>query len=106
MVQVDDDGQVEARSLLGVLDGGPDQVHQVHVLGIGASALGDLQDQRGALFDGGLGDALDDLHVVHVESADGVAAIVSFLEHLGGSNKSHIKHSFILGWINYTSYRG
>ena len=90
VVQVDDDGQVEAGGLLGVFDGSLDQVHQIDVLGIGASALGNLQDQRRALFDGGLGDALDDLHVVHVESADGVAAIVSLLEHLGGSNKSHV----------------
>lgn len=36
-------------------------------------------------------DTLDDLHVVHVEGADGIAAFVGFLEHFGGGNKRHSK---------------
>ena len=47
------------------------------MLGVGTSALGNLQDQGSTLFDSGLSDALDDLHVVDVESADGVAAVVA-----------------------------
>ena len=89
VVQMHADGEIEAGGLLGVLDGSLNQLHQVGMLGIGARALGDLKDQRSMLFDGSLGDALDDFHVVYVESADGVAAVVGLLEHLFGSYDCH-----------------
>ena len=91
---MDGDGQVKAGGFLGVGDGGLDELHQVDVLGILAGAGGDLQDQGSLLLDRGLGDALDDLHVVDVESADGVAAVIGFLEHLSGSYDRHVTHSF------------
>ena len=49
----------------------------------------DAEDQRGIDFLGSFGDTLDDLHVIDVESADGVAAVVGLLEHLGRSDKRH-----------------
>ncbi len=79
VVQVQGDGDVGALD-----DGGLHQLHKIGVVGVGAGALADLEDQRRVLFPGGLGDALDDLHVVHVESADGVAAVIGFFKHLGG----------------------
>ena len=89
VIEVHADGQVKARGLLGVLDGRLDEVHQINVLGILAGTGGNLKDQGSLLFDGGLGDALDDLHVVHVESADGVAAGVRFFEHFGRGYDGH-----------------
>ena len=56
--------------------------------------LGNLQDQRSADFLSGLSDALNDLHVVNVESADGVAAVISLLKHLSSSYECHKKLSF------------
>ena len=41
------------------------------------------------LYLGGLGDALDDFHVVYVESADGVAAFIGLLEHFLGIHDRH-----------------
>ncbi len=80
---------------LRALDGsGLNQLHQVGVVGIGARALGHLQDNRSLLLAAGFGDGLNDFHVVHVESADSVAAVISLLEHFGSSNKSHF-HSLL-----------
>ena len=39
-------------------------------------------------------DTLNDLHVVDVESTDGVTAVISLLKHLGSSDQWHIYHSF------------
>ena len=89
MIKVHRDGQVETGGLLGVLNGSLDELHEIDVLGIGPGAFADLQDEGGVLLDGGLGDALDDLHVVHVERADGVAAVVGLLEHLFGGDDCH-----------------
>ena len=72
---------------VGALDGGGlHQLHQVGVVGVGAGALGHLKDQGSIQVPGGLGDALDDLHIVDVEGADGVAAVIGLLEHFGGGN--------------------
>ena len=65
------------------------------VVGVGAGTLGNLQNNGSLLLLAGLSDGLNDLHVVDVESADGVAAVVSLLEHLGSINKSHWNQSFL-----------
>ena len=70
-------------------NGGLNQLHQVSMVGIGAGALGNLQNHGSLLLTAGLGDALNDFHVVDVESTDGVAAVVSLLEHFGRSNQRH-----------------
>jgi hypothetical protein len=72
---MDGDGQV------GVLQGGLDHLHEVNVLGILARALAHLQDHRRVFHFRGLGDTLDDLHVVNVERPDRIPAGVGFLEH-------------------------
>ena len=90
VVQMDADGKAGIR--LGRLD----QLHQVHVLGVFSGAGGHLEDQRGTALGRGLGDALDDFHVVYVESADGVALAVRALEHSGGSYDWHLHaHPFL-----------
>ena len=76
MVQMHHDGQI------GVLNGGLDHLHEVDVLGILARARAHLQNEGGIFHLGALGDALDDFHVVDVEGADGVTALVSLFEHL------------------------
>ena len=76
------------------------QLHQIGVVGVGAGALADLQDHGSVLLLAGLGDALYDLHVVDVECADGVAAIISLGEHFLGSYQCHVKVSFM---INFAS---
>lgn len=59
---------------------------EVGVVRISARALGNLQNNRGFLLLAGLGDALNNFHVVHVESADSVAAVIGLLKHLSSSN--------------------
>ncbi|CAN4035301.1 TM1266 family iron-only hydrogenase system putative regulator, partial [Dysosmobacter welbionis] len=51
--------------------------------------LGHLENQGSLQIPGGLGDALDDLHIVDVERADGIAAVVGFFEHFGRGNQCH-----------------
>jgi len=100
VVEVHADREIKARGLFRVFNRRFDQLHQIDVLRIRARTLGNLQDQRSALFDRRFGDALDDLHIVYVESADGVTAIVGFLKHLGRGYESHIvQHSFIYGLV-------
>ena len=70
MVQVQGDGQA------GVSHGGLHQLHQVGVVGVLPGPGGDLEDDGSVDLLGCLGDALDDLHIVDVEGADGVAAVV------------------------------
>ena len=87
VVQVEHDGN------LGALDhGGLHQLYQIGTVGVGAGALGYLKDHRCLLLTAGLGDALDDLHVVDVEGSDGVTAVIGLLEHLSGSDQCHNNH--------------
>ena len=72
-------------------DGRLDQLHQVGVVGILAGACGNLQDQGSVLLFRSFGDALDDLHVVDVERADGIAVLVGVGKHGLGRNESHSK---------------
>ena len=83
VVEVDTDGQV------GILNSSLDELHEVNVLGVLAGAGGNLQDESGVELLGSLGDALDNLHVVDVESADGVAVGIGMLEHFFAGNQSH-----------------
>ena len=84
VVQMQRDGDVGALD-----DGGLHQLHQIGVVGVGPGALGHLEDQRSIQIPGSLSDALDDLHVVDVERADGVPAVVCLFEHFGGGNQCH-----------------
>ena len=84
VVQMQNDGDLGALN-----DSRLDELDEVGVVCIGARALGNLQNHRRMLFLARLGDALDDFHVVDVESADGVAAVVCLLEHFGRSYQCH-----------------
>ena len=75
VIEVQGDGQA------GIGLGGLHELDEIDVLGILARAGGHLQDQGGIHLRCGLGDALDDLHIVHVERADGIAAFIGFPEH-------------------------
>ena len=90
VIQVQRDGDLGALN-----DGSLHQLHQIGVVGVSPGALGHLQDDGSLLLPAGLSDGLDDLHVVDVESADGVTAVISLLEHLGSSNESHWNQSFL-----------
>jgi len=88
VIQMQTDGQASLD------DSSLDQLGQISVVGISASALGNLQDEGSVDFHSSLSDTLNDLHVVDVESTDGVAAVISFLKHLSSSDQWHIYHSF------------
>ena len=100
---MDNDRKIKAGSLLSVGNSGLDELHKINVLCVVASALGNLEDKRSAKLDSGFGDALYNLHVVNVESADGVSAVIGFLEHFGRGDYCHIyqllRISFRTGYI-------
>ena len=75
---------------LGILnDSGLDQLHQIGVVGIGTGALGDLQDDGALQLASSLSDALNDFHIVDVEGADSVAAIISLRKHFLSTYQRH-----------------
>ncbi len=90
MVQVQGD-----RDTSGVGDGGLYQLHQIDVFGVFPCAGGDLQNYRGIELGSRFGNALDNLHVVDVERADGIPAIVSLFEHFGCGDQWHDNNSFL-----------
>ncbi len=81
--------EVERQINAAVGNGGLRQSDEIRMLGVLTGTGRHLQDDGGLDLACGLGDGLNDLHVVDVECADGVAALVGLLEHLGGGNKSH-----------------
>ena len=103
VVEMDNDGEIKAGSLLCIGNRCLDELHKINVLCIVAGALGDLEDKRSTKLDSGLGDALNYLHVVNVESADSVTAVIGFLEHFGRGDYCHIyqllRISFRTGYI-------
>ena len=90
--------QMQADGQAGLNDGGLHQLHQVGAVGIGAGALGHLQNQRCLQLRSRLRDALNDLHIVHVEGADGIAALIGFFKHFLRSNQRH-DHDLLFKYI-------
>ena len=83
MVQMETDRQTS-------LDhGGFHQLDQVRTVGILARTGRYLQDHRRIALLGSLRDALNDLHIVHVEGADGIAARIRFCKHFLRSYNRH-----------------
>ena len=82
---------------IGVFDHGSlNQLDQIGVVGIGAGTLGNLQDNGSFQFACSFGDTLDDLHVVDVESADSITAVIGLLKHFSGCYEWHGKEpSFV-----------
>ena len=66
-------------------------------------AAGGLQDNRSVQLLAGFDNPLNDFHVVDVESADGVAAVISFLEHFGRSNQRHNDISLVYSYSTKNS---
>ena len=83
MIQMQRDGQA------GLQDRGFHQLDQIIVLGIFAGAGGHLQDHRGIFQLCGLCNALYDLHIIHIESANGVTALIGFFEHFFCADQRH-----------------
>ena len=75
-----------------------DHLHQIVVMRILARAGGDLQNNGRIELFACARDALNDLHVVYIEGADGIAVVIGLFEHFSGSYQWHRKHSlyFIL----------
>ena len=87
---------------LRILDnGGLDQLYQIGVIGISARSLGHLQDHGAFQFARGLGDALNDLHIIDVECADRVSAVISFPEHFF---RCYQRHFSILPFSFFMQY--
>ena len=99
VIQVQGDGDIGALD-----DGGLHQLHQVGVVGIGPGALGDLEDQRGVDLAGRLGDTLDNLHIIDVEGADSIPAVIGLLEHFFGRNQWHEGHLLFLIRHDFNSF--
>ena len=89
VVQVQHNLGVGAAEFLGVLHGTFGHVAQQGGVGVVACTLAHLQDDGALGLDGGLDDGLHLLHVVEVESGDGVAAVHSLAEHLAGVHESY-----------------
>ena len=95
--------QMQGDRDIGIGHSGLHQFGEIDVLGIFAGAGRNLQNDRGLLQLGRFGNALYDLHVVDIESADGVAALIGFTEHFLGSDQWHnidppSKNRSIKGW--------
>ena len=76
--------QVQHHGQVGHFKGRLHELDDVILPGVLARTGGDLQDERGVFRHARLHDALDDLHIIHVERADGVAAGIGFCEHFLG----------------------
>ena len=72
-----------------------DQLEEVEILGKRARAAAGLHDHRRLGLPGRHHDGLNLLHVVHVERADAVSALGSFIEELPHGNK---RHKILLLW--------
>ena len=73
----------------GLDDRGLDQLHKVSMICIFTCALGDLKNKRSVELCGGFGYPLHDFHIIDVESTDGIAPVICFLEHLSSSYQWH-----------------
>ena len=90
VIEVDRDGDG------GQLDRRVDQALEVHRMRVIAGALGDLQHHRSLLFFAGLDDGLEQLHVVHVEGAEGVFALQGLREQVARVGQWH-KSKWVTG---------
>ena len=73
---------------LGILHSTLGHVAEKDRVGVVAGALRHLEDHRRLGVGGSLDDGLKLLHVVEVESGDGVAAMYGLLEHLAGVDEA------------------
>ncbi len=75
--------QMQGNGKVGDFQCGFDEFYQIFVIGIRACTFGNLENQGRVNFFGCFCDSLDDLHIVHIKCADGIAAVIRLLEHFG-----------------------
>ncbi len=92
--------QMKHNGKAGLLNSRFHHFYKIGVIGVLAGASADLQDDGSVLFLGRFGDGLDDFHVVHVEGAYGISALISFLEHLFRGYQRHEISSFFAFAVN------
>ena len=88
--------EMETYGKPGILDSGFNELYKIGVLGILSCAGGNLKDKGGIFFLCGFRDALDDLHIVDIEGADGITALIGFFEHFFCCYERHGSNSFSL----------
>ena len=81
--------QMESNRQIGVGNGSLHQLGQIDVLCLLAGAGRHLQNDGRLLQLGSFGDTLNDLHIIDVESTDGVTAGIGFLEHFFCRDQRH-----------------
>ena len=88
MVKMEGNGQIR------IFKGRLDEVKQISVLGIFTGTSGNLKNQRGFFFFGGIDNPLDNFHIIDVESPNRIVTFISFLEHVFRSYKWHNTSSY------------
>ena len=83
VIQMHSDGDV------GKADSRFDEFLKINGVGVLARSLGNLEQDRSFFLLAGLDDGLEQLHVVHVEGADGVFAFECFGEEFSGVCQWH-----------------
>ena len=91
VIQMQHDGNIRAAG-----NGSFHQLHQIGVVGVGTGTLADLQNNGSVFLLAGFGDTLHDLHVVDVERADGIAAVICLCKHFFRSYQWHNHISFTI----------
>ena len=86
------EGEIDAQ----IFAGGARKRPEISGLCVFAGAGGSLENEGSFQLGGGFGDALNDLHIVDVESADRVSAFVGLHQHFFGVYKSHFKDPFVV----------
>ena len=77
-----------ATQFLGIFHSTFGHITEQGLVGIGAGTFGNLKNHRALLLGRSLDDGLKLLHVVEVESRDGIAAVNGSLEHLAGVHQA------------------
>ena len=90
VIKVEADLRMLPTKLLGIFDSTFRHVTEKGLVGIFTRSAGNLEDNRRLCLRGSLDDSLELLHVVEVESGDGVTASDSLSEHLSGVHKAKI----------------
>ena len=81
--------QVQADRKTGLLDRSFDELDEISAVGVFARTGGNLQDHRGVALLRSFGNALNNFHIIHIKSADGIAAFVGFFKHFLGCYNTH-----------------
>ena len=115
VIEVENDLGIRATKLLGVFDCTLCHVAQNGGVGIFASALGNLHNDRRVGFDGSLDNCLHLLHRVEVERGNGVSALYGLGKHLLSIDETELFVTYhgiwsFFGWVgknfdNDTLYR-